>query len=125
MIFRLDRTESVHRPADHVHNPSQAFLADRHHDRRSDILGLHAPDQTIGNVHGDAPDDIVPQVLGHLDDEVVRLIIDRRVGDGDRVQDIGKLTLLKRHVNDRSDDLYYRAYIHTRLLQSIMLCVFC
>jgi len=42
--------------------------------------------QTIGDVHGDAADDVVAQVLGDLHDQVVFDVVDRGIGDGDRVQ---------------------------------------
>ncbi len=85
MSLCRNRSETIHGPAHHVQNPSQAFLPDRHHNGRAHIFGFHPPDQTIGNIHGDAPDYIIAQMLGHLNDEVVRLIINRRVGDGDCV----------------------------------------
>ena len=112
-----NRSETIHGPSDHIHNPAQAFLPDGHHNGRTHVSGLHAPDQTIRNVHGDAPDYVITQVLRYLDNKVIRFIVNRRVGDGDCVQDIGKLPLLKRHVYNRSNDLYNRSYIHTRLLQ--------
>jgi hypothetical protein len=81
MSLCLNQSETIDRLPDHIHNPPEAFLSDWHHNGRAHIFGFHPPDQTIGNIHGDAPDHVISQMLSDLDNKVIRLIIDRRVGD--------------------------------------------
>jgi len=116
-MLRIDRTEAVDRPTHHVQDPPETFRPDGNTDRPSKVLGLHPAHQAVGDIHGDAAHDVVPQVLGDLHDQVVLDVVDRGIGDGDGVHDAGELSLLKRHVDDRSDDLYKPSNVHTRLLQ--------
>ena len=119
VMLRLDGPQAVDRPPDHVEDPPEAFGAYRHADRSAHVLRLHPAHQTIGDVHGDAADDVVAQVLGDLDDQVVLDVVDRGVGDGDGVHDARELSLLERHVDDRTDDLYKPSNVHTRLLKMV------
>ena len=66
-------------------------LADRHHDGRAGVLDRHAAHQTVGGVHGDAADGVLAQVLRDLDDQVVGLVVDGRVGDRERGVDLGQV----------------------------------
>jgi peptide chain release factor 1 len=99
--------DPVHRLPDDVDHPPQGGLAHRNHDRVAGVLHGHAPHQAVGDVHGDGAHDVVAQVLGHLDDQVVRLIVDGRVGDGQRRVDRRQLALREFHVDDRAHDLHY------------------
>ncbi len=59
----------------------------------------------VGGVHGDAADVALAQVLSHLDDQVARLVADRRVGDAKGGVDLGKAAGAELDVDDGPDDL--------------------
>jgi hypothetical protein len=58
-MFRSDGPEAVDRTADDVEYPAQAFRAHGHADRPIQILRFHPADQAVGDVHGDAADDVI------------------------------------------------------------------
>jgi hypothetical protein len=58
-------------------------------------------------------------MLGDLHDQVVLLVVDCGVGDGDCVHNAGELPLVKRQIDDRPDDLYNPSDVHTHLLMMI------
>ena len=118
-MLRLDGPQAVDRPADHVEDSPEAFGSYGHADRSAQVLRLHPAHQAVGDVHGDAADDVVAQMLGDLDDQVVLDVVDRGIGDGDGVHDVRELSLLERHVDDRPDDLYKSSCVHTLLLNMI------
>ena len=118
-VLRVHGTEAVDRSADDVEYPAQAFGPDGHADRTAQVLRLHPSDQAVGDIHRDAADDVVAQMLGDLHDQVVLLIVDGGIGDGDGVHDVRELSFLERQIDDRPDDLYYLSDVHTRLLQMI------
>ena len=45
------------------------------------FVDRHAAHEAVGRVHRDAADGVLAEVLRDLDDQVVRLVVDRRVGD--------------------------------------------
>ncbi len=116
-VLRVHGTEAVDRPADDVEDPAQAFGPYGDADRSAQVFRLHPADQAVGDIHRDAADDVVAQMLGDLHDQVVLLVVDGGIGDGDGVHDVRELSLLERQIDDRPDDLYYLSDVHTRLLR--------
>jgi acyl-CoA synthetase (AMP-forming)/AMP-acid ligase II len=86
-------------------------------DRPAQVFCLHPPDQAVGDIHRDAADDVVAEMLGDLDDQIILLIVDGGIGDGDGVHDVRELSFLERQIDDRPDDLHYLSDVHTRLLK--------
>ena len=80
-VFLADGTEAIHGATDHVQNASQARFSNGHHDGCTGVLDRHAANEPIGDVHGDGTNHVVPQMLGHLDDQIVFIVVDCRVGD--------------------------------------------
>ncbi|VBB42417.1 hypothetical protein TRIP_B200557 [uncultured Desulfatiglans sp.] len=110
--IRIDRSQTIHRPANHVKDTPKAWIPDRHADRRTRILGFHPPHQTIGDVHSDATDDIVTKVLGNLHHKIVLGVIDGWVGDEQCRQNGGKFAFNEFNIDNRTYDLYNFALVH-------------
>ena len=87
LFFRVNRTHFVNRLADNIDNPTESFAADRHRDLLAGIDGILATNQTVGRIHGDGPDDIFTEMLGNFQHQVVLLVIDRRIGNPERIVD--------------------------------------
>ena len=62
----LDRVALVDRLAEHVEDPPERPLADRHRDRAAGVDHVEAAGQAVGRVHRDRPHPAVAQVLLHL-----------------------------------------------------------
>ena len=114
-FFLADWAKTVNRTAHDVQDPAQAGLADWHHDGFAGVFGSRAPDQTVGNVHGNRPDHIIAQVLGHFDHQVIRFIIDGRIGNQQRILNRRQIAWREFHVYDRSHDLRNLSYILSHL----------
>ena len=117
-FFLADRAQAVHRAAHHVEHPAQAGFTHRHHDLLAGILDGHAAYQTVGDVHGDGPNNIVAQMLGHLDDQIVLLVTDGRVADRQRRVNRRQIALFELHVDDRAHHLRYPSNIFSHLKTS-------
>ena len=63
---------AVDRLAEHVEEPAERRLADRHGDRRAGVDDVDAARDAVGGVHGDRADAVVAEVLLHLRDQVDR-----------------------------------------------------
>ncbi len=111
VVLGVDRSQAVHRPADHVEHPAQGLVAHRHLDGLFGVLDRKSPAQALGDVHGDAADGVVAQVLGHLHHQVVFLVVDGLVGDEQGGEDGGQRAL-ELHVHHRPDDLLDPADLH-------------
>src|SRR5215510_228446 len=53
-LFGRDRTQFIHRLADHVQNSSQSRWSYRYGNRSFEIYGFHSSDQTFRWLHSDA-----------------------------------------------------------------------
>jgi len=95
----LDRTGFIDRLADHVHDPAERRLADRHGDRLAGIGHFLAAHQTIGNVHGDAPYRAFAQMLRDFEHEATALVPGLQ-----RVENLGQMAV-ELHVDDGTDHL--------------------
>ena len=104
-LVGVDRAALVDRLADDVEDAAQHLLAHRHPDGAARVLDRHAAHQPVGGVHGHAADRALAQVLRHLDDQVVRPVVDRRVGHGEGGVDLGQRGPLEGDVDHRADDL--------------------
>jgi len=116
MIFSVHRSEAIHGAADHVQNSAEAFFAHGDGDRSAGILGFHPSHQTVGDIHGDAANNIVAQMLRDFNNQVILLVVDRGVGNQKRIQNAGKLPFFKSHVNNRTNNLNNLSDIHNYLL---------
>jgi hypothetical protein len=103
--LRADRAHAVHRLADHVQDPAQRRLADRHANAVAGVASEHAAHEAVGRVHTDATHGTLSEVLSDLEDQVVLAFVDRRVGDGERIQNRGQLAGVEFDVDHGSDDL--------------------
>ena len=88
-----------------VEDASECRLADRHADRRTRVVRLHAAHQAVGGAHGDAARDAVAEVLHDLDREV-DVMVGRLAPDLDGVQNLRQFARRKFNIYDRSNDLY-------------------
>jgi hypothetical protein len=84
---------------------STGRLADGHADADAGVAHFLTAHQAFGRIHGDAAHGLLAEVLRDLDDEVFGLIVDRRVGDAQRIVDRRHIAAFEFHVDDRSDDL--------------------
>ena len=64
---------AVDRVADHVPEPPQRLVSDRHADRAAEVDDLGPAGEPVGRVHGDGAHAIVAQVLLHLGDQLATL----------------------------------------------------
>ncbi len=69
-LFRCYRTRLIDWTTQHVHNAPDRGVANRHGDRRTGVVDLHAATQAVGGSHGDRPDDAVPELLLYLERQV-------------------------------------------------------
>ena len=111
-FFGVDRTRFIHRLADHVENPAEGFFAYWHGNSRTRIHHVHAADQTFGGVHGDTADRVFTQVLRHFQNEIPRLVTDRRIGSLQGVVDRRQRAVGKLHVDDRAQNLGDFPHVH-------------
>ena len=72
----------VDRLADHVHDPPERAVADRHGDRKSGVGDLLPAHQTLGGVHRDGAHRRFAELLGDLEHQAIAL-----VGGLERVED--------------------------------------
>ncbi len=105
----------VHRTADDVEDPPKRGLAHRHHDRLARVRHGHAPDETVGGVHGDRSHSGLTEMLGNLEHEVFLFVRDGRVLHRERVKDRRQLAGRKRDVDNGTDDLQNLADVLRRL----------
>lgn len=69
--FSIDGASFVDGLADHVHNSSQTFGTDWHHDGSASVRDFLASDQAVGGVKRDCSDGVSSQMLGDFEDESV------------------------------------------------------
>ena len=104
-FFLADRSQTVHGSADHIENPTQTGLTDRHHDLFCGVFNRHPPHQPVGDVHGDGANHIITQMLGNLYYQVIGFIADGGIADGQCRINRRQFALLKFNVNNRSQYL--------------------
>ena len=98
-----------------VHDAAADLRAHRHRNRGTRGQGFHPAAQSVGGIHGDAPDRVLADVLLHLDDEGTSV----RPFHFQRFMDAGEFPALfqvKMHVDDRPHHLGYlscRTACHT------------
>src|SRR4030042_3042499 len=80
MVLGNHRTHTVHRAAHNVEHPAQGLFSHRHHDGVTGVFYGHAPHQTVGGVHGDGADHVVPEMRGTFHHQVVFGVVIGRVG---------------------------------------------
>ena len=100
-----DGTQLVHGLANDVHDPSQYFAA-HEHGNGTGVLHCLTAGEAIGGVHRDAANGVLTEVLGDLDNQVVFLVVDEGVGQGEGREDVGELSGGKLHIDDGTCDLY-------------------
>ncbi len=85
----LPRLLAVDRVADHVPEPPQSLVADRHGDGLLRVDDLDPAREAVGRVHRDRADAIVAEVLLHLRDQLARAAVLGHL-DAEGVVDLGK-----------------------------------
>mmetsp|Transcript_14070 Transcript_14070/g.56614 ORF Transcript_14070/g.56614 Transcript_14070/m.56614 type:complete len:332 (+) Transcript_14070:2420-3415(+) len=65
-LLGIDRAALIDRFTNNVDNSPQGLAAYGNHDRVPGILDLLAPHQTLGGVHGNTADGILPKMLGNF-----------------------------------------------------------
>ena len=98
-LLRLHRLALVDRLAQHVEDPAERLLADRHADRRARVDDVEAAGQSVGRVHRDRAHLVVAEVLLHLRHQ--RGAVGHR--DLERVVDRGQIALEHRVDDDAPD----------------------
>ena len=86
----LPGSPAVDRIADHVPDPAERLVADRHGDRLAGVDDVDAARETVGRVHRDGADAIVAEVLLHLRDQLARAAVLVGHLDRERVVDLGQ-----------------------------------
>jgi len=115
-ILGVDRSQAIHRTTDDVQNSAETFFADRNGNRCAGILGVHPAHKTVGDIHGDATDNVVTQMLRDFNNQVIFLIVDRGVGNQKRIQNAGQFPFFESHVNNGTNNLNNLSDIHNYLL---------
>src|SRR3546814_6393809 len=121
-VCSSDRAALVDRLADHVHDATKRFRADRHADLRAGVGDLLTPDKAVGAIHGDGADGVLAEMLGDFENEAVAAVVGL-----ERRQNRRKI-IVERNVDDGADHLSDAADIvrggrseeHTSELQSLM-----
>ncbi len=103
--------QPVNRPSHDIEHAPQGRLSNRHHDRLTSVLCRHTPNQTVRGIHCNCSDNIVAEMLSHLNHQIVRLVVDSGIGDGDSRQDRRELSRLKLNVHTRPHHLYDLTYV--------------
>ncbi len=106
-FFRVHGSHLVDRVADDVQDAAEGLPPDRHRDLLAGIDGVLAANQTIGGIHGDGSDDIFTEMLGNFQHQVILLVIDRWIGNPERIVNRRQLARLELYVDNRTDDLRY------------------
>ncbi len=88
MVLAVNGAEAVHRTSHDVQHPAQGFGTHRHRDGAAGVLGRHAADQTISDVHGDGAHHVVPQMLGYFHHQVILDVVDGGVADKKCIADL-------------------------------------
>ncbi|OQB35645.1 MAG: hypothetical protein BWY06_03079 [Candidatus Latescibacteria bacterium ADurb.Bin168] len=91
--------------ADNVQHPSQRSLADRNGNRDACIPHGHIAHQSLGGVHGNGPDLVLPQVLRNLQNQALAVFPIYF----ERIQDRRQCAACEVNVYDRAHDLNYFA----------------
>jgi hypothetical protein len=104
--------------ADHVEDPAQALLANRHLDRRAGVERIHPAHQAVGGVHRHRAHGALAQVLRDLERQVPLLVADARIADQKGREDRGQVSRVEHHVDHGADDLGHLAH---RLLCFLLL----
>src|SRR3546814_20871740 len=60
-VCSSDRAALVDRLADHVHDATKRFRADRHADLRAGVGDLLTPDKAVGAIHGGGADGVLAE----------------------------------------------------------------
>ena len=81
----------VDRLADHVPDPAEGRVADRHRDRRAGVDDVDAAREAVGGLHRDRADAIVAEMLLHLHHQRAAGAVTGRDLDRERVVDLGQL----------------------------------
>ncbi len=108
-IGAFDRTGLVDRAAEHVHDPAQRGLADRHGDRLAGVGGHQVALEPVGGAQRNGADDAIAQLLLHFQG-------DFGVVDLERVVHLRYLTAREFDVDDGADDLNDLALTHVDVL---------
>ncbi len=102
-----NRRAAVHRLAQHVEDPAQGVLADRHRDRAARVGGRHPADQPVGGGHRHRAHLVAADVLLHLGHQLhpVAVLPGTRLVDPERRVQLGQALRRELHVDDGTDDL--------------------
>ncbi len=118
-LLCIHRAQAVDRPAHHIEDPAEDDVPCRHHDRFPRVLHLHAPHQSVGRVHGNRADHVVAQVQGHLNNQIVRRVIDCRVCYMECGKNRGQISFRKLHIHHRTHNLNDFAITHDLIKTSL------
>ena len=113
VLLGFHRRTLVHGLADHVQDAPQGLVAHGHADAGAGVHGVHAADEPLGGVHGDAADGVLAQVLRHLHHQVPLPVVDGLVGDLDGVVDRRQVPVGKLNVDHRAQDLSNLPHLHS------------
>ena len=102
-----NRTELIHRLAEHVHHAAQRRPANRNFDACTKIVRLHSAHHALDRLHRNRADAALAKVLLHFRDNVER----RRnvvafARDANRVKNCGQFVRFKLNVEHGSDNLH-------------------
>jgi hypothetical protein len=96
----LDGPAFVNGLSDDIHDAPKRPAADGDHDGGAGIDDLLAPHETLGTVHGNGADTVLPEMRGDLEDQPAASEVLNLEG----VQNGGQVLRFELHVDDRTDD---------------------
>ena len=96
----------INRLAQKVEDTSKRLLTDGNLYRRSRVDRLHTAHKSVRAAHCDAADKIVADMLRYLDDQLLAAIVYL-----DSVKQIGQIFGRETDIQNRADNLDYRAYV--------------
>ena len=124
-LVRLDRSQTVHGLAEHVHHAPQRRAAHRNRDRSAEIDRLHSAHDAFGGRHRHGAHAPFAQVLRDLGDDIDLLgPLEAFARDAHRVVNFRQVMLRKLHVDHRPDDLDDVADVSCFVLRHLVLLAF-
>ena len=106
-FLRVDRAHLVDGLSDHVEHAPECLFPDRHHDRRAEILGLHAAHQSFGRLQRDGAHAAFADMLLDFADDVDRVgHVEAVTRDADRGVNRRNLSLREFAIHRRAGHLH-------------------
>ena len=103
----IDGRTVIDRLSQHIEQPAQRLLADRHLDPRPGGSHFHILVESLARREHQTAHLIIPEMLGDLHNALLSVVFNLQ-----RILDKGKVAVLKYYVNNRSHDLNDSSFIH-------------